>query len=135
MNYRVSSLQNWIGYLTHVHCTLLCILIYIHIYIYIYIYIHIYIYTNKYISYEYTYHIYVYFYVYTYVYIYIYVYLCILSTHATLKRPIFMGERGALAPKLITTAVLQSRATKGLSRARPQERQSTRPVFKELTQP
>lgn len=25
--------------------------------------------------------------------------------HATLKRPIFMGERGALAPKLITTAV------------------------------
>ena len=37
-----------------------------------------------------------------YIHIYIYHHSFI---HATLKRPIFMGERGALAPKLITTAV------------------------------
>ena len=53
-------------------------------------------------------------YVSIYIYIYIYVqiiyvqidiFIFISFIHATLKRPIFMGERGALAPKLITTAV------------------------------
>ena len=37
--------------------------------------------------------------------LYIYIYISFHFIHATLKRPIFMGERGALAPKLITTAV------------------------------
>ena len=64
-----------------------------------------------------------------YIYIYIFFFTPLWSVQSS------WASGGLLPRSWSLQLLLQSRATKGLTRARPQKRQSTRPVRRELTQP